>query len=423
LRRKRGFISGGLVSAGVVLLKGLVPVVIASAVSSGPMLPVSTAVVALLAHLLTSGRRLLLYFILGATLGLQIWELAVVLAVLIVAARHVDNSRLLYLAGPVSAAMLFKAPAWFSEDAHTAWLVVTLVGALAFLGRHLLTRNKHLLRRAAPAALVVASVFICYGVGQLTVGRSGFRGAVDCPQIISGLPTGGTVALTFDDGPDPVYTPKVLKLLRQSNIKATFFVVGSKVARYPEIVTEIVADGHTIGNHSYTHRNLSTLGTQQLEYEIDWTQDAIEQATGLRPNLMRPPRGMGSPELFRLLEERGMTLALWSKSSQDWLQPTPSGIVTTLGRAVRSGDILLFHDSGDFVKSSGANRTATLKALPGIIVAVKTRGLQFVTMDEMIDQALAHGWHMGVPRPQPADGDERHQPGRAFWAFGSPGIR
>jgi hypothetical protein len=97
--------------------------------------------------------------------------------------------------------------------------------------------------------------------------------------------------------------------------------------------------------------------------------------------------------------------------------------VTTLGRAVQSGDILLFHDSGDFVKSSGANRNATLGALPGIIVAVKTRGLQFVTMDVMIEQALASGWHMGVPKPSKNDDDERHHPGRIFWAFSSPGVR
>lgn len=435
LSRRKGFVPGGLVSAVIVFLKGLVPVGIATAVSSGPMLPVATAVAALLAHLLTTGRRLLIWFILGACLGLRLWELAAAVAVVAVAARYVDNNRLLYLAGPASAAMLLLAPEWFTEDAHMAWVAVTVLCVLAFLGRGVLSRCRGTLRRIAPVGMLAVGLVLFWGLGQLNVGRTGFRGATVCPQIICGWPAGGAVALTFDDGPDPLYTPKVLKLLRYADIKATFFVVGSKVVRHPEIVAQIVAEGHTVGNHSYTHRNMTTLSAEQIALEIDMTQDAIEQACGVRPHLMRPPRGLGSPELYRLLAERDMTLALWSKSSQDWLQPTPSGIVAALGKAVQAGDILLFHDSGDFIKSSGADRTATLRALPLIIVTVKARGLQFVTLDEMVEQAVAHGWHMGVPRQAAAgteaapttaaDGtdEQRVPPSRFVWAFGSPAGR
>ncbi|MDP2871886.1 MAG: polysaccharide deacetylase family protein [Bacillota bacterium] len=426
LSRRKGFVPGGPVSAVVVLLKGLVPVGIATLFSSGPMLPVATAIAGLLAHLLTSGRRLLLWYILGATLGLRLWELAAIVAAMAFAARYVDHLQLLYLTGPTTAGILLVAPGWFSEDAHTAWLVVAMTGILIFLARGVIKRYRGFLNRLVPAGLIVASLVVFWGLGQVNSGRSGFARTVVCPQILSGSPTGGLVALTFDDGPDPLYTPKVLRLLRQADVKATFFVVGSKVLAHPEIVAQIVADGHTIGNHSHTHRNLSTMGTQQLAMEIDLAQDAIEQACGIRPHLMRPPRGMGSPELFRLLTERGMTLALWSKSSQDWLQPTPSGIVASLGKAVRSGDILLFHDSGDFFKSSGASRAGTLSALPGIIVALKTRGLQLVTMDDIIEQALVLGWDMGVPEPSTRaalDVADDRQPGRGVWALLSQGAR
>jgi peptidoglycan-N-acetylglucosamine deacetylase len=397
--RKKGLTPGRLFLASLVLVKGFIPVFLVTALSSGPMLPVAAAVSALLVHMLTSGRRDILWFLVGATLGLHLWVFAGAMAVVALAAHYVAHRRLLYLAAPLSMATLLISPGRFSEDVHSIWIGVSLAALIVFLSLGVMSRHARGLGRLKPVGWAVVCLMLLLGFSHVETGRSGFQYPVFCPQVLLGSPAGTMVALTFDDGPDPLYTPQVLELLKTMDVKATFFVVGSKVDRHPEIVAQIAADGHTIGNHSYSHRNLTRLSTFQLVLEIDRTQDAIERACGQRPHLFRPPRGMGSPELFRLLAERDMTLALWSKSSYDWVQPGPSGMVSSLGRAVKAGDILLFHDSGDFFRSSGATRVGMLRALPGIIVALRNRGLHMATMDEMIEQALASGWDMGAPVP------------------------
>lgn len=192
------------------------------------------------------------------------------------------------------------------------------------------------------------------------------------------------VALTFDDGPDPVYTPKILDVLAEKEVKATFFLVGSHAAKYPSIVERIHAEGHSIGNHTNYHRSLVPLSKAATYGEIMMAEEAIEAITGEKPTLFRPPRGVYSKYARELLKEKRYTIVLWDVSSQDWEETRHTDIVNNVMKRVQPGSIVLFHDSGNIISSSGGNRSNTVKALPIIIDKLIERGYSFLTVDEMI---------------------------------------
>jgi peptidoglycan/xylan/chitin deacetylase (PgdA/CDA1 family) len=192
------------------------------------------------------------------------------------------------------------------------------------------------------------------------------------------------VALTFDDGPDPVYTPKILDVLAEKDVKATFFLVGSHAAKYPSIVERIHAEGHAIGNHTNSHRSLVPLSKAATYGEIMMAEEAIEAVTGEKPTLFRPPRGVYSKYARELLKEKRYTIVLWDISSQDWEETRHTDIINNVMKRVQPGSIVLFHDSGNVISSSGGNRTNTVKALPMIIDRLMEKGYGFLTVDEMI---------------------------------------
>ncbi len=192
------------------------------------------------------------------------------------------------------------------------------------------------------------------------------------------------VALTFDDGPNPIYTPEILNILNEKNVKATFFLIGKNVEDYPEVARRIVNEGHTIGSHTYSHRSLIPLSVKGTDYEIKKAEAAIEKVTGVRPTLFRPPRGVYSSYARKLLKNQRYTLVLWDLSAIDWAELAPKEIVSNVVNNVKPGSIILMHDSGDLIKYRGGNRYSTVRALPEIIDKLRAQGYEFVTIDQMI---------------------------------------
>ena len=201
---------------------------------------------------------------------------------------------------------------------------------------------------------------------------------------------GNKVVLTFDDGPSRDYTPQILKILAEKNVRATFFLVGAQVEKYPEVARQIVDEGHEVGNHTYGHITVPHAPPTQLTSQIMRTNLAILQHAGRYPQYLRPPRGLYDMRLRRIAMLLGQELVLWSVSSQDWHPRTNSGIVAKrVIERTSSGDIILFHDSGSLLKQEGSNRRPTVEALSPIIDGLRDKGLEIISLEEFI--ALAKG--------------------------------
>jgi peptidoglycan/xylan/chitin deacetylase (PgdA/CDA1 family) len=185
-------------------------------------------------------------------------------------------------------------------------------------------------------------------------------------------PDPGNVALTFDDGPHPTWTPQVLNLLDLFQIKATFFVVGENVARYPGLTAEILRRGHSVQNHSYTHPDLVTLSNDQVDLELRRNHIVLRNAGVPKPNCLRPPYGSYDQRIDLLAEARGLELVLWDVDTRDWSRP---GVPAIVDRATQagSGDIVLMHDGG-------GDRSQTVEALPEIILELDEQGYDFQSL-------------------------------------------
>ena len=164
------------------------------------------------------------------------------------------------------------------------------------------------------------------------------------PKIIRSMPD-ENIYLTFDDGPDENITPRLLELLSKHKIKATFFMVGQKAERYPEIVLQIHKNGHAIGNHSYTHPHLIFKSKESIEGEIKRTDEAVFEITGKRPTLFRPPHGQFGFAVLSILKSTNHRMVLWSASSQDYkVKTSTEKIQARMKKYVRPGKIVLMHD-------------------------------------------------------------------------------
>jgi peptidoglycan-N-acetylglucosamine deacetylase len=196
------------------------------------------------------------------------------------------------------------------------------------------------------------------------------------PALLRGPAHGGNVALTFDDGPSSPYTGQILDLLRERGVTATFFLCGKNVERHPEIARRIVAEGHTIGNHTYSHpfpyfRRRSFIAT-----EIDRAQDVIERVTGHRPKIFRPPFGARWPGMHEVLRERNLPLINWSDTGYDWREGVDVASETL--KHLRPGSIILLHDGREVYPPNQVDQSRTVSALPTIIDSVRQAGLSFV---------------------------------------------
>lgn len=206
------------------------------------------------------------------------------------------------------------------------------------------------------------------------------------------------LAITFDDGPNPAITPKLLELLAKHNAKATFFVVGKYIRESPGLVKEIVHQGHAIGNHTDTHPNLIFCGPEKTNAELLRCAESLAGITGEKPRWFRPPFGFRSPWLGEIVHRQGMRMAMWTLLPGDWRVVPPERLVRNMNPIAEharkkvpmgtgyvggwAGDILCLHD-GDYARPN-ADRMHTLKALEHWLPRWRDLGLEFVTMDESL---------------------------------------
>lgn len=183
------------------------------------------------------------------------------------------------------------------------------------------------------------------------------------------------IAMTFDDGPSAQLTPKLLDILKERGIKATFFVVGKNVAEYPDIVRRMAEEGHEVANHSWSHPALTKLGADGFRKQIESTSEAIVKATGKRPVLMRPPYGATSAILNkRLSEQYGLKVILWSVDPLDWKYRNANRVYNTIVQNTQAGAIILAHDI----------HATTVAAMPETLDTLSGKGYKFVTVSELI---------------------------------------
>ena len=203
----------------------------------------------------------------------------------------------------------------------------------------------------------------------------------ECCKIIRSLEAPAHkkyVALTFDDGPHHSLTPEILNILRDEGAKGTFFVVGNRAETYPDLISQIAAEGHDIGNHTWNHLSLAKNTTETGLKSLRKTNDLITGLTGKRCNIVRPPYGATSARVRSMLQDNGWHQILWDSDSRDWQNKNPDVILYRVMKSLEPGGIILFHDI----------HPGAAKMLPTLIRALKSEGYRCVTISELI--ALKH---------------------------------
>ena len=180
------------------------------------------------------------------------------------------------------------------------------------------------------------------------------------------------IALTIDDGPSPVYTPQILRLLERYRVTASFAMIGESAAYHPAIARDVADAGHVIINHTWDHANLAWLGAAATRAEISRASDAIHGATGRRPGMFRAPYGVWSPTALEYCASEGLTPLGWSVDPRDWSRPGVREIVAIIMRNTRTGSIILEHDGG-------GDRSQTVAALETVIPRLLDEGYRFAT--------------------------------------------
>lgn len=178
------------------------------------------------------------------------------------------------------------------------------------------------------------------------------------------------VALTFDDGPDPKVTPKILATLAKYDAKATFFMLGSRVEFYPEIANDVVKAGHELGNHTWTHANLTKMASDAITEEVSRTNNIIEQSTGETPTVFRPPYGAFNDDISNILS---LPVVLWDVDTLDWKHRDAAQLLASVKSSVHDGSTVLMHDI----------HLSTAQGLESVLAYLKSEGYTFVTVSEL----------------------------------------
>lgn len=228
-----------------------------------------------------------------------------------------------------------------------------------------------------PAVLLLIAAVIIIGLKIAPSARTTLN-------IISEVPTSDRyVAITFDDGPDPVYTPVILDLLRQNHIKATFFLIGLHSEWYPDLVKRIKSEGHEIGNHSYLHKSYLNKCDQYVIDDIQKTNNLLTSLTGIRPTLLRPPFGEYNEQTLQIANQEHLLVVKWSINSMDWERPAAYVMDKQVLGHLKPGQIILYHDGG-------GRRKETVRAVANFIKTAKSNGYQFLTISEMMERSDYH---------------------------------
>lgn len=199
--------------------------------------------------------------------------------------------------------------------------------------------------------------------------------------VLNGPSSIRQVALTFDDGPDLEYTPQILDVLKEYNVKATFYVVGNRTEAHPEIVRRMHREGHEIGNHTYNHPNLIKLSNDAFQRQLRQTDEVIQRLTGYSPKTFRPPYGNINEEQIKWISSQRFTIVNWNVDSLDWKGLSADQVATNVLSTIFPGSIILQHSAG----GKGEDLSGTVKALPKIIEQLRADGVEFVTVSELLN--------------------------------------
>lgn len=240
-----------------------------------------------------------------------------------------------------------------------------------------------LLAHAPPLWFLVAlltTLAVCVNLGIFFLNLGVFVDVVSERE-----PGQRAVALTFDDGPHPVHTRRVLDALDAAGAKATFFVIGAKASEHPDVVAEIVRRGHEVGLHSHVHDHLLFMRHEsKIVRDLVRTQDAIERAAGVRPKLFRPPVGFTSPRTRVAVKELGLVVVGWSARAFDGAgRPSAEQVVARIEPELRDGAIVLLHDSAE----RGDTPPTSIDALAELLQLLRQRGLNSVTVSALMGGA------------------------------------
>jgi len=213
--------------------------------------------------------------------------------------------------------------------------------------------------------------------------------------LVAGIPTQREVALTFDDGPNPPYTDRILDVLKAEHAPATFFVVGRAAVAYPGTLRRIVREGHAIGNHTWDHSHLIVQSTTAMRSELERTEAAIARLTGVHTNLMRPPFGARDFAVISEAHKLGYRVVMWSVPlPKDWEQPGDATIAKRVVDAVADGSIIVLHDGNEGIlcarehlPAHECDRAQDVAATREIIDTLRARGYRFVTIPQLIADA------------------------------------
>lgn len=191
-------------------------------------------------------------------------------------------------------------------------------------------------------------------------------------------PRAREIALTFDDGPHPVHTPALLKVLTERRATATFFMCGSAMAEHPEVVKQVAAGGHVVGGHTWSHRVMTGLDEPEIADELDRTHELIERLTGQQVTLFRPPQGAHDSRVLAALRQRALTPVLWAVDSYDWLGNSADAITDHVARASFPGAIVLLHDSraGGTAAERQVSRAPTVEAVRTMLCSFEASGIE-----------------------------------------------
>ena len=189
------------------------------------------------------------------------------------------------------------------------------------------------------------------------------------------------IALTFDDGPWPTTTSQVLDVLKKNNVKATFFMVGKQVEKYPQLLKQVVAEGHAIGNHTWSHQ-YGQYDESAAAHELNDAAALFDKTTGVKTSLFRPPAGILNNGLAAYAQQKKYAVVVWSVDSKDWRYhgTTTKALLESVVKDAKPGGIVLLHDGG-------GDRSTTVQALPQLITALQKRGYTFVTVPELLEMA------------------------------------
>ena len=224
-------------------------------------------------------------------------------------------------------------------------------------------------------AMAAASLYYAtYSVRSQWLGRTYWHGRRDT----------NAVALTFDDGPSPD-TENILDVLAEHHVNATFFMVGQEIESFPGIAQRVLAEGHEVGNHSYSHPSYLFQRSSETRNQVKRTQDVIAETIGLTPMLARPPYGVRTPAYFGATRSLGLITVQWDVAGFDWERISPRQVADNVIRKARPGSIILLHD-GNSCKNR--DRKNTVEALPVIIKGLRTRDLHIAPLLQLLPEDL-----------------------------------